>query len=339
MIKKTITKGLRNKKVFITGAFGFLGSNLIKRLLDENCEVITCDNLSRRGAELNYESLKKEYKQIENIQVEINDVPVYIVKLKPDLVYHFAAQVAVTTSMISPISDFKINAEGTFGIARTAKEFNIPVIYASTNKVYGDNVNQVPITEMKTRYDFIGDLKRKGINEGFSIDAFHHTPYGCSKLTGEIYVREYNGLANRFSCMYGERQYGIVDQGWLSYFIKQKLTNNPITIFGDGKQVRDVLYISDAVDLLILEGSKFIDDPASMQGQVFVVGGGYNNTISLLELCSKLKIKPKFSDWRPADQKVFYCDITKAKKLLGWSPKVPVNEGLKRLYDWNKKNI
>lgn len=331
-------KILKNKEILITGAFGFVGSNLVKRLLDEGCKIIACDNLSRRGSELNFRELS-HHKRIVNIPVEINDVPIYIAKFKPDLVYHFAAQVAVTTSTKSPISDFKINAEGTFGLARAAYEFGIPVIYASTNKVYGDNVNRVPIEELKTRYDYSGVLKRKGINEDFPIDAAHHTPYGVSKLTGELYVREYGGLANRFSCMYGERQYGIIDQGWLSYFVIQKIKNNPITIFGDGKQVRDALYISDVVDLLILEAKKFMEDPASVQGQVFTIGGGYRNTISLLELCSMLGIKPKFSGWRPADQKVFYCDLTKAKKMLGWSPKVSVEEGIKKLYQWTKENI
>ncbi|MEK7203820.1 MAG: NAD-dependent epimerase/dehydratase family protein [Patescibacteria group bacterium] len=332
-------KNLKNKKILITGAYGFLGSNLVKRLLDIGSEVITCDNLSRRGAELNFEDLKKEYGNLNNIQAEISDIPTYIMKFKPDLIYHFAAQVAVTTSIISPVSDFRVNAEGTFGVARAAKEFNIPVIYSSTNKAYGDNVNQVSILEMKTRYDFKGALRRKGINEEFSIDAAHHTPYGCSKLAGELYVREYGGLVNRFSCMYGEWQHGIVDQGWLSYFIMQKLKNKPVTIFGNGKQVRDMLYVSDVIDLLLLEGSKFISSPVSMRSEVFTVGGGYNNTISLLELCSKLKIKPKFSDWRPADQKVFYCDTTKAKKVLGWAPKVSVDDGLSKLYKWTEKNI
>lgn len=330
---------MKGKKVLITGAFGFLGTNLVRRLLEEGAEVFACDNLSRRGSELNYENIKRQYKKINNIQADISDVPFYIAKHKPDLVYHLAAQVAVTTSVVSPVSDFEINAEGTFGVARTAGALGIPVIYASTNKVYGENVNQVPIQELETRYDFSGGLEKKGINEDFSIDAAHHTPYGCSKLTGEIYVREYGGIANRFSCMYGENQYGIVDQGWLSYFIIQKLKNKPITIFGDGKQVRDALYVSDVIDLFILQGNKFISDPDVLKGEVLTIGGGYKNTISLLELCKKLDIKPKFDDWRPADQKVFYCDTEKAKKLLGWSPKISIDEGLKRLHEWTEKNI
>ena len=261
-----------------------------------------------------------------------------IIKERPDLIYHFAAQVAVTKSVTSPISDFKINAEGTFNIARTAYDHNISLIYSSTNKVYGDNVNNVPIKEFEKRYDFDGELSQKGISEEFSIDAKKHTPYGCSKLAGEIYVREFGGVVNRCSCMYGENQFGIIDQGWVSYFIKQKVNGKELTIFGDGKQVRDLLYIDDVVELLILQGKELLKGNESLKGEAFSVGGGYKNTISLLELCEKLSISPKFGPWRPSDQKVFYADISKAKRLLGWEPKVSVDEGIKRLYDWTLAN-
>lgn len=326
-------------QVLITGGAGFLGFNTAKRLLDLGNQVILCDNLSRRGSEINYEKLNKIYLNLKSYEVEIDDIPNIIAKERPDLIYHFAAQVAVTKSVISPERDFRINAEGTFKIAKIASDYNIPVIYASTNKVFGDNVNHVPIREFETRYDFDGELKERGIAENFPIDARSHTPYGCSKLVGDIYVREFGGVVNRCSCMYGENQYGIIDQGWVSYFCAQKHLKKDITIFGDGKQVRDLLYIDDVVDLLILEGKFLLNGNTDLKGEVFNVGGGYKNTISLLELCKKLDITPKFSDWRPSDQKVFYCDISKAKKILGWEPKISADEGIRRINEWTINNI
>ncbi len=327
------------KKVLITGGTGFLGFNLASRLLKAGDNVIVCDNLSRRGAEINLEKLKEGFSFLKFYDAEIEDVPSVIIKEKPDIIYHFAAQVAVTKSVISPIRDFEINGRGTFNIARTAYELGIPLVYSSTNKVFGDNVNHVPIKELETRYDFDGELSQRGISESFSIDARKHTPYGCSKLVGDIYVREFGGIVNRCSCMYGENQFGIVDQGWVSYFLIQKKLGKELTIFGDGKQVRDLLYIDDVLDLFILEGKLLLEGNTDLKGEVFNVGGGYKNTVSLLELCRKLDIKPKFSDWRPADQKVFYCDISKAKIILNWEPKVSVDEGIKRVSEWVDKNF
>lgn len=326
----------------ITGAAGFVGTNLTQKLLEEGHNVFAVDSLARKGAEQNLAYLRKKFPNLRFEQRELDDVPVLIYQEKPDVVYHFAAQVAVTSSLVNPIRDFKINAEGTFMVAKAAHDMHIPVIYTSTNKVFGDNVNNVPIEEFETRYDFTGELKGKGISESFSIDASHHTPYGCSKLVGDIYVREFGGIANRCSCMYGPNQFGIVDQGWLSHIASQIIRGEQITIYGDGKQIRDILHASDVARLLQLEGDLISHGRDDLRGEVFNIGGGHKNTISLLELCSKWgkeKEELKFDNWRPADQKVFYCDISKAKQKLGWEPEVSLDEGIADLFSWTEKSI
>ena len=326
-------------KVLVTGAAGFVGTNITLELLKKGFEVVAIDSLTRPGSEKNLEMLKKEFPNLNFIRKEIEDVPGVIANEKPDLIYHFAAQVGVRASVESPIRDFQINAAGTFYITQAAGK--IPIIYTSTNKVFGDNVNEIPIEELETRYDFGNHLKGKGIPEHFSVDAKYHTPYGCSKLVGDIYVRESSGVVNRCSCMYGENQFGMIDQGWLSHFAINKLKGRPTTIFGDGKQVRDILHRDDVVRLLLKQG-ELLTNPFTankIRGEAFNVGGGHRNTISLLELCHKWDLKPRFENWRPADQKVFYCDISKAKRLLDWEPKVDIDEGLEKLHKWTEENI
>jgi len=323
-------------KYLITGAAGFVGTGLTLRLLEKGEQVIAIDSLSRKGSELNLEEIKKKFSNLDFRQLELEEVPSLILTEKPDLIFHFAAQVAVTTSLENPLRDFEINGVATARIAIAAGKLGIPVIYTSTNKVFGDNVNKVPIKELETRYDFDNELQGKGISDSFPIDAKHHTPYGCSKLVGDIYVREFGGVVNRCSCMYGPNQHGIVDQGWISYLAARKIKGQPITIYGDGKQVRDILHIKDVVRLLELEAENI----EKIRGEAFAVGGGYKNTISLLELCKKWNIdNPNFADWRPADQKVCYCDTSKAKELLGWEPEVNLNTGLDDLYTWTENQI
>lgn len=315
------------KKILITGGAGFVGSNLAEHLAKKGYRVVIYDNLSRLGSELTLKSLHDKYPSIEAHRGELDDIADYLHDHKVDLVYHLAAQVAVTHSYKSPRSDFRINAHGTFNVVHSTKT---PVIYASTNKVYGDNVNHVPIDEHDTRYDFAGEYKEKGLPEDFSIDTHYHTPYGISKLVGELYTREMGGVANRFSCMYGPNQFGNEDQGWVAHFVISKIKNKPLMIYGDGKQVRDLLFVDDVVRLLEIQGEN-ID---KIRGQVFNIGGGFKNTLSLLELCKLLKVHPSFGDWRPADQKVYYSDISKIKKLLGWEPTISPEEGIDRLTEW-----
>jgi len=327
-------------RVLITGAMGFVGTNLVKRLLERGEDVLALDSLSRRGSELNLEYLRTINPDLNFKQKEIEDLPLEVVQYHPDLVYHLAAQVEVTSSVENPVRDFKINAEGTFLIAKAAHSMGVPVIYTSTNKVFGDNVNKISIREKETRYDFDGKFSETGINEEFPIDTAHHTPYGVSKLVGELYVREFGGVANRCSCMYGPHQHGIVGQGWLSHIAQNIINGKPITIYGNGKQVRDALHASDIVNLLELQGRRLLSK-GDIKGEVFNVGGGFKNTISLLELCEKWgveKDKLIFEDWRPSDQKVFYCDTRKAREILGWEPQVGLQKGLEELFQWTKSS-
>lgn len=325
------------QKIVITGVAGFVGTNLALALLRDGHEVVGLDSLSRRGSETNLETIKAEFPKFDFRRREIEDTAMEIYSLKPILVYHFAAQVAVTSSLESPVRDFRINAEGSFAVAKAAYDVGAGLIYTSTNKVYGDNVNHVPLTEAPTRWDFAGELAGKGLTENFSIDSGHHTPYGVSKLVGELYVREFGGIANRCSCMYGPNQFGIVDQGWLSHIATSKLTGRPVVIYGDGKQVRDALHIRDVVRLFRKQGETLLGpDADKLRREVFNVGGGYENTVSLIELCTRWGIKPAFGEWRPADQKVFYCDISKAERLLGWKPAVGLDEGLADLFEWTR---
>lgn len=317
-------------KILITGGAGFVGTNLATHMSQKGHDITIIDDLSRKGSEINAAMLGNKFPAIKLINKKITNSEDVLKSHSFDLIYHLAAQVAVTTSYENPRLDFDINALGSFLVASSG----IPVIFASTNKVYGDNVNLVPIKELPTRYDFDGEFGGKGIPESFSLDAKHHTPYGVSKLTGEFYCREFGGVANRFSCMYGEHQHGNSDQGWLAHFIFTKLRGQKITIYGDGKQIRDVLYIRDVVRLFELEGEK-ID---RIRGEVFNIGGGFDNTISLLELCDMIGLDKVFDKWRPADQKVYYSDISKAKKMIGWEPQFSKQEGITRLLEWAKQN-
>lgn len=325
------------KKALVTGAAGFVGTNMLPALLTAGFDVIGVDSLTRRGTDSNMAMLAEKYPAIDFRIREIEDMPAVIYLERPDIVFHFAAQVAVTSSVANPSRDFKINAEGSFNIARAAAEVGAAIIYTSTNKVYGNNTNSVEIVERETRYDFGGALAGRGLPESFSIDAAHHTPYGVSKLVGEMYVREFGGIANRRSCMYGPNQFGIVDQGWISHIATNKLLNRPTIIYGNGKQVRDVVHIRDVVRLFLAQAQALLE--GRLGGEVFNVGGGAEKTLSLLELCRMWEIEPAFGEWRPADQKVFYCDVSKAHSLLGWTPEVSIEEGLEDLYSWTRSAL
>lgn len=327
-------------KAVVTGAAGFVGTNMLPKLLAAGFDVIGVDSLSRRGTDSNLRMLEENYPALDLRKREIEDMPAVIYRERPEIVFHFAAQVAVTSSVESPARDFKINAEGSFLVARAAAEVGAALIYTSTNKVYGNNVNFVEIIEKETRYDFGLEFGGTGLPETFSIDAKHHTPYGISKLVGEMYAREFGGIANRCSCMYGPNQFGIVDQGWISHIATNKILGRPTVIYGDGKQVRDILHIDDVTRLFLAQAEKLLGtERKRFAGEVFNVGGGPEKTLSLLELCKRWEITPEFGEWRPADQKVFYCDISKARELIGWEPAVGISEGLEDIYRWTSTTL
>lgn len=260
------------------------------------------------------------------------------------MIVHLAGQVAVTTSVVDPRNDFEINALGTFNVLEAARLSGRDpiVIYASTNKVYG-GMEEIRVVELASRYAY-ADFPY-GIPETFGLD--FHSPYGCSKGCGDQYTRDYSriyGLRTvvmRQSCIYGTRQFGIEDQGWVAWFVIAAVKRLPITIYGDGKQVRDVLFVEDLCDVYDLAVER-IDLAA---GQVFNIGGGAELTISvwqefgpLLENLLGESIPVRRGDWRPGDQRVYVSDTRKAQEILGWKPKVGVEEGIQRLFDWVKNN-
>lgn len=317
------------------------------RLLARGERAVAFDNLSRRGAMKNAEWLRARYgSKFELIRGDVRDAQALAdAAHDATVIYHLAAQVAVTTSVIDPRTDFEINALGTFNAleAARASKKNPIFIFASTNKVYGAMEN-VSVVEKSTRYEY-RDLAH-GVSESQPLD--FHSPYGCSKGAADQYVRDYfriYGLPTvvfRQSAIYGYRQFGEEDQGWLAWFIIAAVTGRPITIYGDGKQVRDMLFIDDLLDAYDSAVTR-IDQVA---GQAYNIGGGPANTISVWAECGPLleeihqrKIPVSYSAWRPGDQKVCVYDISLARRDLNWQPKVRFGSGVEKLYHWVKENV
>jgi CDP-paratose 2-epimerase len=333
------------KNVLITGGAGFIGSNLAVSLLQKKYNVIIFDNLYRYGTVENLNWIKSQFPNVKIIKGDIrNFSDIKNACNNVNILIHLAAQVAVTTSVQNPREDFEINALGTFNVMESARLSNSKpiVVYSSTNKVYGGMEN-IQIQESNKRY-YYKDYKY-GISENFNLD--FHSPYGCSKGCADQYVRDYSriyGLKTvvfRQSCIYGPRQFGIEDQGWIAWFIIALTLNKKIKIYGDGKQVRDILYVDDLVNAFCLS----IENIENITGNVYNIGGGYKNTISvwmefgdILQKLFKRKIDVEFQDWRPGDQKVYISDIRKAKKDFGWFPKIKTEEGIIKLFNWVKKN-
>jgi len=330
--------------VLVIGGAGFIGSNVADYYLAEGHNVLIFDNLSRNGSEVNLGWLKDKYRNLTFVKGDVRtdtDKLNEVVK-KQNYIFHFAAQVAVTTSVIDPREDFMINAYGTFNVLEAMRLYNKDAVlfYSSTNKVYG-GMEDIEIVERNNRYEY-KDFPY-GIPENRILD--FHSPYGCSKGTADQYVRDYARIYDlktvvfRQSCIYGYRQFGVEDQGWVAWFTIASLFGKKITIYGDGKQVRDVLFIDDLVRAYDMAAKN-----ENTYGKIYNIGGGPDNKMSLLELISYLerffnkKIEYLFSDWRPGDQPVFVSDIRKAEKEFGWKPDISVQEGVEKLSKWVQEN-
>lgn len=331
--------------VLVTGGAGFIGANLSRYFLEKSIKVRVYDNLFRPGSEKNLTWLKETFP--DKVEVWNNDIRDFESLLKAtegvDAIFHLAAQVAVTTSMVDPRTDFDINASGTLNILEAVRRQvpTAPVIFASTNKVYG-GLDHIATERIGQRYAY--QNRPFGIDELQSLD--FHSPYGCSKGCADQYVRDYHriyGLKTvvlRQSCIYGCRQFGIEDQGWVAWFTISAVKNRQINIYGDGKQVRDILFIDDLINCFE-RCLQYID---RIQGEIYNIGGGHRNAVSLLEVIAQLeklrgdKIKVEYKDWRPGDQKIYISNINKAKTDFDWSPTIGVSEGLKRLFLWVSEN-
>lgn len=342
-------------RVLVTGGAGFVGSHVVEHYAGRGAAVTVLDDLSRAEtlasadenrdtAAYNRDYLRERYPDVDFVEADVRDGE----RLVPivdghDAIVHLAGQVAVTASLDDPRRDFDVNAAGTFNVLEAARraESDPVVVFASTNKVYGGNVNEIPVREEATRYWFDDAEYDRGIPESLSIDGCEHTPYGTSKLAADLYVQDYaarndvRAATFRMSCIYGPRQFGIEDQGWVAHFVISTLEGEPLTIYGDGKQVRDVLYVTD----LVRAYDAFLSDPAG-KPTVYNVGGGPANTTSLIELLDLLEERTgsrsdvEFDDWRDGDQKVYVSDIARARTHLDWEPEIDLETGIDRFVDW-----
>lgn len=332
--------------ILITGGAGFIGVNAALRFLAKGWNVVLFDNLSRRGTDLNMKTLEERFAgKYTFVKGDIRTDAKKLQELaeQSDVVLHLAAQVAVTTSVVRPREDFEINALGTFNVLEAVRESKKRpmVLYASTNKVYG-GLEHLQVLEQDKRYAFAGGLT--GVSEREPLD--FHSPYGCSKGAADQYVRDYSRLYDmktvvfRQSCIYGPQQFGVEDQGWVAWFLIAAMLGRPVTVYGNGKQVRDLLFVDDLIDCY----EAAIENIHRVSGSVFNLGGGANNTISLREFLEHLSgplgltLNQSFGDVRPGDQPIFVSDNSKAKAELRWEPKVGVEEGIAKLHHWLAEN-
>jgi CDP-paratose 2-epimerase len=337
-------RGSTDRLALITGGAGFVATNVADRLLQDGWRVRLFDNLSRAGVERNLSWLKATYGEgVEFVYGDVRDPAALMTAVAGTRrVFHFAAQVAVTTSLVLPVEDFEVNARGTLNLleAVRALQDRPTLLFTSTNKVYG-HLDDVPLCRRGKRYEpRDSGVSRRGISEARCLD--FHSPYGCSKGAAEQYVLDYartyglSATVFRMSCIYGPHQFGNEDQGWVAHFLIQAMARRSLTLYGDGLQVRDILYVDDLIDAMMLAH----DAIDGISGEAFNVGGGPANTVSLLELLELIaemtgeRPAHAIEPWRPADQRYYVSDTSKLEAAVGWAPRVPVREGIKRLADW-----
>src|SRR5438067_2107736 len=340
----TRRRGEAEDYVLITGGCGFIGTNLAHRLLTGGERVCVFDNLARDGVSRNLEWLRETHGGA--LKVIIGDtrdaVAVDAAMLGATRVFHFAAQVAVTSSLDDPAYDFDVNARGTLNVLEAARRSPLqpPLIFTSTNKVYG-GLDDVALDEGDVRYSPCSSaLLENGVSERRPLD--FHSPYGCSKGAADQYVRDYarsyglKTIVFRMSCIYGPHQFGNEDQGWVAHFLIRALNRQPITIYGDGKQVRDILYVDDLVEAF-LRASRNLE---KCSGRAFNIGGGAANAISLQELLGWITLldgrKPRidWGEWRTGDQKYYVSDTRSFRRATGWAPSVSARDGVRLLRQW-----
>ena len=345
----------------ITGGAGFVGSNLAAHLLDKGVNVSVFDSLAREGSSINLAWLRSltHNSPFDFIHGDIRnaaDVELLIRRVQPDVVFHLAGQVAMTTSMANPRRDFEINVLGSINVLEAVRTHSphTAIVYASSNKVYG-NLDHLDLIESDTRYQprawQAGDDPSGGVDESTPIE--FHTPYGCSKGAADQYMLDYarcfgiKTVVFRHSTIYGGRQFATYDQGWVGWFVRQALETRrtpdrkAFTISGDGKQVRDLLHVSDAVACYVAA----FEHIATTAGEAFNIGGGVENSLSLLELLNyleqhlQIKLEYQRLPWRSNDQKYFVADNRKALRLSGWKPKTSREHGLEDTIAWEQSQL
>lgn len=330
-------------QVLITGGAGFIGTNIAMYFLKQKNTVTVLDNFSRKGSKINVQYLLEHYPRVSVVADDVRNFAAMKRYVKyHDVIIHLAGQVAVTTSIINPRADFESNLLGTINILEAARiaGHKPAIIYASTNKVYGKL--QGKIVAKGKRY--VNLAFPNGVSEIEPLDFY--SPYGCSKGAADQYVHDYARIFDiptvvlRQSCIYGTHQFGVEDQGWLAHFLIQAMFDRPITIYGTGYQVRDLLYIDDLTDAY----DNTLKNIDRIRGDVFNIGGGKRYSLSLIELIGILeqlmrkKIIVSFAEKRPGDQNFYISNNTKAKKLLGFHPKVHYRKGISKMYAWAQAN-
>jgi len=327
------------RRAVVTGGAGFIGTNLTARLVEEGSVVVVLDNLSRPGSERNLAYLRETYG--ERVQFERGDVrdatAVARALAGADRVFHLAAQVAVTTSLEDPVTDFDVNVRGTLTLLEALRELQRPpfLLFTSTNKVYG-SLPDLPLRLENGRWlPRARELREHGLSEARPLDFC--TPYGCSKGAADQYVLDYAksfglpAVVFRMSCIYGPHQNGTEDQGWVAHFAIRSLEGTPITVYGDGAQVRDLLYVEDLVDAMLLAHAH----RAELAGRAFNMGGGPANGVSVNEVLARIGVRQiAYDEVRPGDQRYYVADTRRFRAATGWRPLVDVDEGIDRLVQW-----